>query len=144
MSDTPLVSVEKSGEAITETQATIIDDAPDSTAHEPTGSADTGTRTEDGSSAEDAVSTDPPSDTDASPHDAGPNADAASTSVASTTDAGPADTSTPRDDAAEHDPGQPYLFVDLYSGDDGRLVGKQPAWQVLANTKGFVGAILKA
>ena len=42
------------------------------------------------------------------------------------------------------DPGQPYLFVDLYSGDDGRLVGGHPAWAQLASTKGFVGAILKA
>jgi GH25 family lysozyme M1 (1,4-beta-N-acetylmuramidase) len=45
---------------------------------------------------------------------------------------------------AGQDPGQPYLIVDLYSGDDGRLVGKQPNWEVLANTPCYVGAILKA
>lgn len=42
------------------------------------------------------------------------------------------------------DPGQPYLFVDLYSGDDGRLVGRQPNWQILADTDNYYGAILKA
>jgi GH25 family lysozyme M1 (1,4-beta-N-acetylmuramidase) len=150
-------------ETVAEAQATITEDAPDGTVKENAGSADTGTRTEDGGSQEDAmsrepaadtdaspqdaVSREPASDTDASPQDAGPNADAASTTLGSTTpsdDAAPADTSTPTDDSAGQDPGQPYLFVDLYSGDDGRLVGKQPAWQVLANTKGFFGAILKA
>ena len=45
---------------------------------------------------------------------------------------------------AGQDPGQPYLLVDLYSGDDGRLVGRQPNWQVLADTPSYVGAILKA
>ncbi|MBV9247619.1 MAG: hypothetical protein JO227_00015 [Acetobacteraceae bacterium] len=44
----------------------------------------------------------------------------------------------------QQDPGQPYLFVDLYSGDDGRLVGKTPNWDVLAGSKGFFGVILKA
>jgi GH25 family lysozyme M1 (1,4-beta-N-acetylmuramidase) len=161
-------------ETAAETQATIMEDAPVGTVNEDTGSADAGTRTEDrdppedaasrdptsdtdaspqdaasdtDASPQDAASRDPASDTDASPQDAGSNANAASTSLASTTasdDAGPADTSTPTDDGTEQDPGQPYLFVDLYSGDDGRLVGKQPAWQVLANTKGFFGAILKA
>lgn len=49
------------------------------------------------------------------------------------------------DDTAQvEDPGQPYLFIDLFSGDDERLVGKHPNWQVLANTEGYVGAILKA
>jgi GH25 family lysozyme M1 (1,4-beta-N-acetylmuramidase) len=42
------------------------------------------------------------------------------------------------------DPGQPYLFVDLYSGDDGRLAGKTPDWTTLAATPNYCGAILKA
>ena len=42
------------------------------------------------------------------------------------------------------DPGPPYLIVDLYSGDDGRLTGGRPNWSVLAQTSGYVGAILKA
>jgi len=42
------------------------------------------------------------------------------------------------------DAGQPYLFVDLYSGDDERLVGGNPKWEVLANTPQYCGAILKA
>ncbi len=54
------------------------------------------------------------------------------------------DTSTPGAASTAQDPGQPYLFVDLYSGDDGRLVGKHPDWQVLANTPHYCGAILKA
>jgi GH25 family lysozyme M1 (1,4-beta-N-acetylmuramidase) len=45
---------------------------------------------------------------------------------------------------AGEDPGQPYLFVDLYSRDDGRLVGGQPNWQGLAATDKYYGAILKA
>src|SRR5215469_5941245 len=45
---------------------------------------------------------------------------------------------------AGEDPGQPYLFVDLYSRDDGRLIGGQPNWQVLATTDNDYGAILKA
>jgi GH25 family lysozyme M1 (1,4-beta-N-acetylmuramidase) len=51
---------------------------------------------------------------------------------------------TPGDGSSEQDPGQPYLFVDLYSGDEGRLVGKRPNWQGLATVSGFFGAILKA
>jgi len=42
------------------------------------------------------------------------------------------------------DPGQPYLFVDLYSGDDGRLAGGKPDWATLAGTPSYVGAIIKA
>jgi GH25 family lysozyme M1 (1,4-beta-N-acetylmuramidase) len=54
------------------------------------------------------------------------------------------DTSQPLGNSVSQDPGQPYLFIDLYSGDDGRLVGRHPDWQVLANTQGYFGAILKA
>src|ERR1700746_1687741 len=45
---------------------------------------------------------------------------------------------------AGQDPGQPYLLVDLYSGDDGRLEGQQPNWQALVESPPYVGAILKA
>ena len=38
------------------------------------------------------------------------------------------------------DPGQPYLFVDLYSKD----LGPNPPWDVLAATPNYCGAILKA
>jgi len=65
----------------------------------------------------------------------------------STSDATSADASSQGSGAAAasaSDPGQPYLFVDLYSGDDGRLVGKHPNWPVLASTSGYFGAILKA
>jgi lysozyme len=62
----------------------------------------------------------------------------------STSDQSPADSSASPDTSAGEDPGQPYLFVDLYSGDDGRLIGKSPNWQVLGSTKGYFGAILKA
>ena len=67
-------------ETVAESRATITEDTPDGTVKENAGSADTGTRTEDGGSHEDAVFREP-SDTDASPQDAGPNADAASTTL---------------------------------------------------------------
>ena len=38
------------------------------------------------------------------------------------------------------DPGQPYLFVDLYPLD----LGPRPPWSVVATTHGFCGAIIKA
>jgi len=38
------------------------------------------------------------------------------------------------------DPGQPYLFVDLYPLD----LGPHPPWSVVATTQGFCGAIIKA
>ena len=39
-----------------------------------------------------------------------------------------------------NDPGQPYLFVDLYPLD----LGARPPWSVVAATSGFYGAIIKA
>jgi GH25 family lysozyme M1 (1,4-beta-N-acetylmuramidase) len=39
-----------------------------------------------------------------------------------------------------NDPGPPYLFVDLYAGD----VSGHPAWQVLATTPHYYGAVIKA
>ncbi len=84
---------------------------------------------------------------DAAPQDAATDADVASEppdSSTPSTDAAPADTATSPDASARQDPGQPYLFVDLYSGDDGRLVGKHPDWQALAGAKSYFGAILKA
>ncbi len=53
----------------------------------------------------------------------------------------PADTQATAD---SRDPGKPYLFIDLYSGDDGRLVGRHPNWQALSSAPGYFGAILKA
>jgi len=70
--------------------------------------------------------------------------DAAPDAGASTADPAPADTSASPNASPGQDPGQPYLFVDLYSLDDGRLVGKSPNWKALASTKGYFGAILKA
>jgi GH25 family lysozyme M1 (1,4-beta-N-acetylmuramidase) len=45
------------------------------------------------------------------------------------------DDTTPVDD-----PGQPYLFVDLFQDD----LGPHPPWSVVATTSGFYGAIIKA
>jgi GH25 family lysozyme M1 (1,4-beta-N-acetylmuramidase) len=78
------------------------------------------------------------------PQNSSAAADATSDANASPQDVAQADTATSSDASAGQDPGQPYLFVDLFSGDDGRLVGKHPNWQVLASTKGYFGAILKA
>ena len=44
------------------------------------------------------------------------------------------------DTTTADDPGQPYLFVDLYPLD----LGAHPAWSVVAATPGFYGAIIKA
>jgi GH25 family lysozyme M1 (1,4-beta-N-acetylmuramidase) len=98
-------------------------DSSDQTTVDLTRTSQTGEETPQDSSA----AVDPTSDANASPQ-----------GVAS------ADTATPPDTSTGQDPGQPYLFVDLFSGDDGRLVGKHPDWQVLANTKSYFGAILKA
>jgi GH25 family lysozyme M1 (1,4-beta-N-acetylmuramidase) len=86
-----------------------------------------------------------------------PSSDAAPTDTVTSAPAlsDPSDTAMQPQDAATtdggsstgidtEDPGKPYLLVDLYSGDDGRLVGRHPDWQALVNTKGYIGAILKA
>lgn len=99
----------------------------------------------------------PPPDADMSSSDGGASssgsdsastdggASSSSSDSASGGDGGSSDASGgAADAAAPTDPGQPYLFVDLYSGDDGRLVGRQPDWKTLAGTKNYCGAILKA
>jgi hypothetical protein len=119
-----------------DTGSAAATDTPDSAASQDTGRA-AATDTPDNAASQDSASS--------AVADAGAPA-AASTppdSTAPSNDAA-ADTVRPSDAGAGKDPGPPYLFVDLYSGDDGRLVGKRPAWQVLANTKGYFGAILKA
>jgi GH25 family lysozyme M1 (1,4-beta-N-acetylmuramidase) len=105
----------------------------------------------------------PASDPDPAPQDAATDADAASAPLVQTAppeeavstdplshtgsseqNAAPTDAAESPDPGADQDPGQPYLFVDLYSLDDGALVGKHPDWHVLANAKSYFGAILKA
>ena len=70
--------------------------------------------------------------------------DSTTTSASDATSAAASSQDSVTPAASANDPGQPYLFVDLYSGDDARLVGKHPNWPILASTSGYFGAILKA
>jgi GH25 family lysozyme M1 (1,4-beta-N-acetylmuramidase) len=127
------------------------------------GDENTGTTAEAGGAPQDAVSEAAASDSNPPPQDVATNADAgseplgqavlpedgvsndpASDTGTSQQDAAPGDAPASPNAGADQDPGQPYLFVDLYSLDDNALVGERPDWNTLANTKGYFGAILKA
>lgn len=84
------------------------------------------------------------SSSDSAPTDTSADTSSDSSTTATTPQDASASDSAASADTDTADPGKPYLFVDLYSGDDGRLTGGHPNWPVLASTKGYFGAILKA
>ncbi len=82
--------------------------------------------------------------TDAGTADASSSETASTTTSSSGADSGDATAAPAGATPTADDPGQPYLFVDLYSGDDGRLTGGKPDWVTLAATPTYFGAIIKA